>query len=165
MGEEMKNEPKYIRGFCHFGEAWWADASRSSKFTDVVMFGTYNPAGGCEAEMAVRWVELGRKNVPQLQVFDDAWAVLASMPDLIDALRDHNDQNIDPKAFCALLMGLGFKDQTPRVNPFGGMGDRPRRETMLENTLSHLVDALASDPDSNEVHTHVNNAKQLLGRR
>jgi hypothetical protein len=82
-----------------------------------------------------------------------------------------DDTDPTPKQFCALLMQLGFKDLTPRENPYGNTDSRkPRRETLLENTLSHLVEALASDdisivPDDSTVRTHVNNAKQLLGRR
>ena len=124
------------------------------------------PDGGTSGEMSVRWKELGGKNVPELQCFEDAWNTLASFTDLITEMGELDDECITPKEFCALLSRLGFKDLTPRDNPYGAKGDRkPRRETMLENTLGALVDSLASDPDSNEVDTHINNAKQLLGRR
>lgn len=163
----MKDHTGDFKGFYHLSEAWYGSVNlQNSKYTDEVTFGFYYPDGGTSGEMGVRWQELGGKNVPELQCFEDAWHTLASFTDLIAELGKLDDENITPKEFCVLLMRLGFKDLTPRENPYGIQGDRkPRRETMLENTLSALVDSLSSDPDSNEVHTHVTNAKQLLGRK
>ena len=157
-----------VRGFYHLSEAWYGPANLiGSKYTDEVNFGFFCPDGGTSGEMCMRWTELGGKNVPQIQCFNDGWSTLASFTDLIAELGKLDDENITPKKFSALLLRLGFKDLTPRENPYGDKGDRkPRRETMLENALGALVDSMGLyGPNSNEVKPHVNNAKQLLGRR
>jgi hypothetical protein len=168
----MRDHEGDFRGFYHLSEAWYGPSNLvNSKYTDEVNFGFFCPDGGTSGEMAMRWQELGGKDVPELTCFSDAWNTLASFPDLIAAMGELDDTDPTPKQFCALLMQLGFKDLTPRENPYGNTDSRkPRRETLLENTLSHLVEALASDdisivPDDSTVRTHVNNAKQLLGRR
>ena len=164
----MKDHDGDIRGFYHLSEAWYgpANLSNSSTYVDEVNFGFFCPDGGTSGEICMKWQELGGKIAPRLECFDDGWSALASFTDLIAEMGELDDENPTPKEFCALLSRFGFKDLTPRENPYGGKDNRqPSRETMLENALSHLVDALALDPDSNEVHTHVNNAKQLLGRR
>jgi hypothetical protein len=161
---KTKDHKGCVRAFYHLSEAWYAEANRSSEYTDDVTFGMFAIEGGTTGEMAVRWQELGGKSVPQLRVFDDGWSALATFTDLIVELGKFDDRNITPKDFCALLIRLGFEDQTPRQNPYGGP-NKPKRETVLENTLSALVDAVCEDPDSNEVDMHIKNAKKLLGRK
>ena len=164
----MKDHEGDFRGFYHLSEAWYGSVNlQNSQYTDEVNFGFYSPDGGTSGEMSVRWKELGGKNVPELQCFEDAWNTLASFTDLIIEMGKLDSQCIQPKEFCTLLSRLGFKDLTPRENPYGAKGERkPRRETMLENALGALVDSMGLyGPNSNEVKPHVNNAKQLLGRR
>lgn len=161
---KTKSHDGSVRGFYHLAEAWYAEVNHSSEYTDEVNFGLFAIEGGTTGEMTVSWKELGGKSVPELRVFDDGWSVLATFTDLIVEFGKLDDQNITPKEFCALLLRLGFEDQTPRKNPYGGP-NKPKRETVLENTLSALVDAVCEDPDSNEVLAHVKNAKKLLGRK
>lgn len=75
-----------------------------------VHFGLYSPDGGASGEMAMQWYRLGGNVAPTLEIFDDAWSALATMPDLIAALGERDDQNITPQAFCELLLSLGFVD-------------------------------------------------------
>ena len=163
----MKDHDGDFRGFYHLSEAWYGSANlQNSQYLDEVSFGSFFPDGGTSGEMIMRWEELGGKNVPQLQCFDDGWSTLSSFTDLIAELGKLDDDNITPKQFCELLTRLGFKDLTARENPYGDKGDRkPRRETMLENTLAAMVDAVSTDVFGSELTTHVNNAKQLLGRK
>jgi hypothetical protein len=163
----MKNNQEPVRGFYHLSEAWYGSANlQTANFTDEVLFGMYHPEGGTDGEMSVRWSELGSKSVPRLQVFDDAWSMLASFTDLLAAMGKHDNECITPKAFCALLLGLGFQDLTPRKNPYGEPHSAmPRRETMLENSLGALVDAIVDRDTSSDINQHVQNAKKLLGRK
>lgn len=80
---------------------------------DEVMVGFYEPEGGTAGEFAVRWRSIGLPEpTPSLEVFDDAWAALARMPELVHALAQYDGQNITPEALCRLLLELGFKDFT-----------------------------------------------------
>jgi hypothetical protein len=114
------SEDKGHRAFYHYGAAWYADAVRdTSREADKVNFGIYHDEGGTSGEMAMTWRVLNNHEPPaaRLECFEDAWAVLATMPDLVDALGNLDGENPQPKEFCALLVSLGFKDETPRVFP------------------------------------------------
>jgi len=50
--------------------AWYANTLRDRG--EEIMFGMYALEGGTSGEMAMRWVKLGNRDVPQLQVFNDA---------------------------------------------------------------------------------------------
>lgn len=115
----MEDFSEYVKGFYHLSEAWYAEANlRGSEEVDEVMLGYYSGSGGTAGELGVRWRVLAGNHVPQLQALDDSWAVLASMPELIQEMGKVNDENITPKDFCALLLRLGFTDMTPRRNPY-----------------------------------------------
>lgn len=81
------------------------------------MFGLYARNDGTEGEMGMRWVNLQGKQVPQLQVFDDAWKVLAQFTDLIEALGEHDNENITPQEFVEILKRCGFADFTEYQHP------------------------------------------------
>lgn len=85
---------------------------------DQVMFGMYAKDGGTDGEMTMRWIKLDSNNVPRLEIFDDAWETLASFGDLICTLAKHDDQNITPEEFVAILKAHGFEDFTPYDNPY-----------------------------------------------
>jgi hypothetical protein len=109
-----------IRGFCHFNEAWWADANRKHRtdnFIDEIMLGFYGPDGnsGTTGEFGVRWTELAGKPTPRLEVFDDAWEALAHFSDLLGEMAKLNGTDPSPAKFCKLLKRLGIKDLTPRT--------------------------------------------------
>lgn len=163
----MKDFSKYIKGFYHLSEAWYGEVNlRNSKYIDEVMLGYYAKEGGTGGEFGIRWKELGGKSIPQLQAFYDAWGVLASMPEFIYEIGELDDKNIQPKEFCAILLRLGFQDLTQRADPYTGSDERKEsRETMLENTLSALVDGVESDVLGAELKTHIDNANKLLGRK
>ena len=115
---------KDYRSFSHSGEAWYTQSvGFSPGVVDEVFFGLSCGGGGTHGEMKMEFRELSGKIVPQLQVFDDGWEVLASFTDLAleMAKLDTNDRSwkepsITPKQFCELLLRCGFKDQTLR-NP------------------------------------------------
>lgn len=78
------------------------------------MFGSYAIAGGTNGEMSVKWHTLSGKYVPHLEVFDDAWSVLYSFADVLEAMAEEDNCNINPTEFCTILLRCGFKDLTAR---------------------------------------------------
>lgn len=70
---------------------------------------------GSRGELAMTWHAIGKNICPRLEVFDDAWAMLAGMTDLIEELRKRDNQLITPQQFCELLVTLGFEDVTREV--------------------------------------------------
>ncbi len=106
-----------IRAFHWSTRAWYASVCHRPDVVESIMFGHYNPEGGTTGEMEMRWENLGGNACPRLCVFDDAWAVLATFPDLIARLGELDNQRITAEAFVALLLSLGFKDLTAYETP------------------------------------------------
>ena len=142
----MKQEKGDYRGFTNSGEAYYhKNLGFSNGVVGEVYLGHCAGGGGTKGEMKMEWIELGGKNIPQLRVFDDAWAVLASWPDLLAELAKVNcdsmsDKSITPKEFCEILLRLGFKDNTIRENPNPPTPEpsKPSREE-LEKALQSIA--------------------------
>lgn len=81
-----------------------------------IYFGEYTE-GDILGEMRMVWQELGGQSVPQLCVFDDAWATLKRFSDLLDILAQRDNQNITPVQFVGILKSLGFRDDTTYEEP------------------------------------------------
>lgn len=108
------DKESYKRQFVHYRRAWYAVHGEA----DQIMIGYYYPDGrGTAGEFAVRWQELEGQQVPQLQVFDDAWKILPQFGDLIEALAKHNNKHVTPSEMCDILISLGIKDITPTEEP------------------------------------------------
>jgi len=159
----MKTHDGDIRGFYHLSEAWYGPANLSSgRSEDEVTFGFYCPEGGTSGEMSMKWDSMGAC----LRVWHDAWHTLVRFSSVVVALGEVEEKpTITPKEFCALLLRLGFQDMTPRKNPYAATEKPMRRETMLENTLGALVDAVVDQDSRADIGQHINTAKQLLGRK
>ncbi len=104
-------------------EFYWSSEAWYNKYKQIddlpaIIFGIYNPKeNGPSGEMAIVWETLGNTPIPQLKIFDDAWAVLKSFPDLIDKLAEVDNKNISQKQFIEILLECGFKDSTEYENP------------------------------------------------
>ncbi len=108
------NPSKPIRGYYHLSRAWYGKANLTNpNIKDEVTFGLYYPGDGCEAEMSVKWHDLGNKVYPRLEVFDESWKCLLGFSDVIKAMSKVDGEGIAPIDFCKLLDGCGFKDLTP----------------------------------------------------
>ncbi len=118
MSESGKHEG-CKRQFIQTGRAWYAESSlKNSGVTEEVMIGMYHPEGGTTGEFAVRWSELGGKNVPMLCVFDDAWDAILMFRDVLEAMASVDGQNVTPEVFCQLLVRCGVEDATPTESPY-----------------------------------------------
>jgi len=102
------------RGFFWTEKAWYAKSINDQD----VMFGMYGDGDGLYGEMAMEWEELGGKEVPKLQVYNDGWEVLASFQDLLQRLAGVNGENITQGQFVEILKGCGFEDLTPYNSPY-----------------------------------------------
>ena len=102
----MKNE--YTRGFHWSNKAQYAHIINGKE----IMFGVYHIDGSTCGEMKMEWVDIGGISSPRLQIFSDAFAVLFSMPDLLEKLADINDKDFTDEEFVKILLSLDFKDLT-----------------------------------------------------
>lgn len=140
----MKQKNGNYRGFTNCGEAYYNKTLGFSKgVTGEVFLGLCAAGGGTKGEMKMEWVELGGKNIPRLQVFDDGWKVLASWPDLLAELAkvgcgSMSEKSITPKEFCEILLRLGFTDNTIRENPNPPDPPKPTSEEM-EDALRSIA--------------------------
>ena len=99
-------------GFYRTSAEYLALTSRPNRLHSEIHFGIYCRGGGCRGEMAMRWHLLGGYLAPRLEVFDDAWAILADLPELIDWMRRENNGKATAEGFAAFLKGIGFEDTT-----------------------------------------------------
>ncbi len=104
----MKTKNENIRGF------HWLNRSRYKEQIagKEIMFGYYDAVGGTSGEMAMRWEIINCEETPQLQIFNDGFSALFSMPDLLEKLSDLNDKNFTDEEFVEILLDFGFKDLT-----------------------------------------------------
>ncbi|GHU59216.1 hypothetical protein FACS189444_4150 [Spirochaetia bacterium] len=101
---------KPVRGFYLNNKAWYAESNRIK--LPEIMFGIYWKNDGTEGEMAMKWIDLGRKTVPRLEVYCDAWKVLNTFKDVLDDLAAVNGKDITDDQFVEILKKRGFRDLT-----------------------------------------------------
>ena len=116
MGE--RNAAQVVKRFIHTGRAYYAARELArEKYVDEVIFGLYAPEGGSHGEMQICWYPWSALSImpmlPRLECYDDGWAVLAQLRDVLDEMATVGDQDITPEAFCTLLERCGFEDATP----------------------------------------------------
>jgi hypothetical protein len=113
-----------ILGYHHLSRAWYAEPNirlskkHDSSYVDEITFGRYYPDGGCEGEMTMKWFVLGKGVAPRLEVFSDAWGLLADLPVLLSALKSAENTDPSPAEFCAMLDKCGFKNLTVTKSPY-----------------------------------------------
>lgn len=106
----MENHDGCERAFHWSAKAWYAKANDSY---DEINFGMYDlKGGGTSGEMTMKWIDLGNRSVPQLQVFDDSWSALTLFNDVIVELGKRDSECISQEEFVEILKGCGFKDAT-----------------------------------------------------
>lgn len=112
----MSNYDGRIRGFHWTSRAYYASSIGDRQ---EILFGMYDENGeGTSGEMAIRWVDVGAKVAPRLEVFDDAWSALFLFNDLLEAMSEVDGQNITQEDFVALLLDHGFIDLTAYNSPY-----------------------------------------------
>lgn len=109
----MKNFDGCVRGFHHFGAAWYGrSAMQYGEDLDRVMIGMYHREGGTSGEFSIVWTHLSSKTTPQLKSFDDSWAAPAAFSDVLAKLAEVNGLDITPMQLCEILKECGLQDLT-----------------------------------------------------
>lgn len=158
------------RQYCIHTQAWWASANPlPAGVVEAVNFGLYYDLG-CLGEAQVSWHALGRgRTAPRIEVFDDAWSMLAALTaeGLIERLAELDSSDATPQQFCELLGQFGFEDATPREAPMpvrseeaasAGRPDDERTNAQRAARARPHLDAyrtgpLAGDPDDETAAT------------
>lgn len=105
----------YVKGFHQISKAWYGGAilgTSPGKDIDQIYIGFFSESGLTAGELVIRWASVGGRHVPLLGAFDDAWGVLAQMPELIQMMAEIDGKNVSPDEFAARLVAIGFKDLT-----------------------------------------------------
>jgi hypothetical protein len=112
--EETPNQfPGSLRGYHVAHKAWYAPACDITLPSITIgMFAGENGDEGTVGEMQVNWVELQNVLTPKLECFDDAFRVLLSFRDVLDAVVALEKENFTPEDFIGVLDSCGFRDLT-----------------------------------------------------
>lgn len=95
-------------------EAWWGRVTYRDDPRVQIM--AAHPDGGVAWEFAVEAVDLGSNaRALRLQIFDDAFAALADIPELFARLATGHPLTLE--GVILILRDLGAVDETPRENP------------------------------------------------
>lgn len=108
-----------IRNFTRVRQAWYAQPPLDNGLYNVDEVTIRLDSDEVSGEFPVRWLPVGDALVAQLQVDEDTWEILPYFTDLMSQMG-HLSPEGDPvsvDAFCALLVRLGIKDETPRQAP------------------------------------------------
>lgn len=81
-----------------------------------VAFARWSEQEGIELMATMSWYQYtAGPPDPRLEAFPDGWILLASVPELMQALaRRARGELLQPDAFCTLLKMLGFEDWSDR---------------------------------------------------
>lgn len=125
----QENERKQLRAyFPDIGEdAFWGFTCFSrQEYADLVprdcvdriMLGIQSREGGCYCEMGICWHNLGSCIAPQIECFDDAWAMLltARFRELVQRLLA-GGRNLTPEQISHILIDCGFADMSDNPLP------------------------------------------------
>lgn len=113
----MTDHSDDCRGFYVLSEAWYS--KRLPEREAEIMVGFYHPDGGTSGEFAIRWVDIGAYKAPRLEVFNDSWETLTHFSDLLQELAKLDGKRPVVDDVKAILIQIGLKDRTERVNPSG----------------------------------------------
>lgn len=111
-----------VRGFMWSSRAYYKEVVKREEF--MIGLYDYDPktgqTEGTDGEFALCWVHVGGatgspfpvENVPQLQIYNDAWNVLPEFFDMFEALANVSGQDITPEGLRLILLSCGLKDLT-----------------------------------------------------
>lgn len=93
--------------FTHFKRAWYAaTVPLEPNVVDSISIMSDT------AELTINWIDLGREVCPKIEAFNDAWSLLFSHPELLEALSDRTNKRPTPEQICEVLISLGHSDVT-----------------------------------------------------
>jgi hypothetical protein len=130
----MTQQEQTQRAFIHFSRSWYAPYNNHRDgMIDCVTFGDWNQDGSGNGANVV-WYSQG----PRLEVFNDAWFMLAGMSDLLSTLGNLDSTEITPLDFCDILDAMGFQDwtQATKDGPRAYLQQRPAAPEAAGHTIA-----------------------------
>ena len=100
-----------IRAYIRNSKAWYASGNENVEIT----IGIYHSSTeGTRGEFSVEWLNIANNELlaPRLCSFDDSWSVLNEFKDLLEKMKELDNQNIQEPEFCKVLDSLNIKDIT-----------------------------------------------------
>lgn len=111
----MNKHDSDIKGFVWYSETWYSkNIPLSEHIKDKLTIGFYSEEGGTSGEFQMDWEYLSGEVVMRLKAYNDGWSALVNMPELLEYMKDIDNQNIPIEQFVKKLIDLGFKDRTKR---------------------------------------------------
>jgi hypothetical protein len=104
-----------MAGFVRGSQSWDAASALANCVERVCISVPGTQQAPRRGELVVEWRAVGER--PELRVSQEGWALLATE---FSGLLRHMvrlDSGVSPDEFCALLLRLGFVDQTMAVKP------------------------------------------------
>jgi hypothetical protein len=141
----MSNSTPSIKGFHVSNRAHYA---RVIAWPEI-MIGLYYPEGGCVAEFAIRWYDIGgrHRSAAKLEVFDDSWQLFFGLEEL-RGLAKFAKESPEQQKVIDLLLASGFRDltqyeQAEPLNPYSVLLLYPDsdNEGGTETYLAHVHSA------------------------
>lgn len=106
----LEDHPGFMKGFMIVHKAWYAECQPGED--KEILIGIYNGDGAAKGEFGIRWHELDGRDVPRLEIFNDAWDVFFNMTDLQQAFAGRGKTGNTPESIVRQLLKLGYKDLT-----------------------------------------------------
>lgn len=97
-------------------EAWYAkmDHTRDLYKDPEIMITERAKGGGCHFEFKIRWVNLGDRRSPRIEMFNDSWMAFGRYPELFRKFKLLQNKDVHMQEMATILKKLGFKDATER---------------------------------------------------
>jgi len=93
----------------HTAAAWYRDSVlKNVPYTDNISISDEHGR-----EMNIEYIDLNGRSHPRIALFDDAWSLLFSNPELMELFATLEKKSPAPAALKAALITLGITDITP----------------------------------------------------
>ena len=114
IGEIMNNKYQDCkRQFIQLSKSRYAEANLKDKdIQDEIILGFYHKDGGTTGEFSIKWIQLGNKFTPKVEMFNDSWSLFQGFKDLFEAMVKLDNTEITPDKFVVFLEKLGIENAT-----------------------------------------------------
>ena len=101
------------RQFIQLSKSRYAEANLKDKdIQDEITLGFYHKDGGTTGEFSIKWIQLGNKFTPKVEMFNDSWSLFQGFKDLFEAMVKLDNTEITPDKFVVFLEKLGIENAT-----------------------------------------------------
>ena len=102
------------RQFIQLSKSRYAEANLKDKdIQDEIILGFYHKDGGTTGEFSIKWIQLGNKFTPKVEMLNDySWSLFQGFKDLFEAMVKLDNTEITPDKFVIFLEKLGIENAT-----------------------------------------------------